>query len=122
VIRDTRMKPFHEYSVNLGYLSGAFEAESTAMLWGLRRAAKFGLRQLRVRNDCAPLLHSLATPQVQTGTTYSEIVSQIRVVAASFESIQFKWTRSIHATVRGDGAHSADFLARRACGLAPRAR
>ena len=114
------MRPIEEHSVRLGYLASSHEAELAALLWGLKRAAQLRLPKLRVRNDSVHVMHALSRALVEATFKPQSDLSELVSIAASFESIQFRWTKSSHAIQRGDGAHSADFLARRACGLGKR--
>ena len=114
------MRPIEEHSVRLGYLASAHQAELAALLWGLKRAAELCVPRLRVRNDNVHVMQALSRALVETSFKPPTDLSALVSIATSFESIQFRWTKSIHAIQRGDGAHSADFLARQACGLGKR--
>ena len=122
VIRDPSMRPIEEHSVRLGYLVSAHEAELAALLWGLKRAAQLRLPMLRVRNDNVHVMHALSRALVEPTYNPPTGLSELVAIAGSFASIQFRWTKSSHVLQRGDGAHSADFLARRACELGKRTR
>jgi ribonuclease HI len=116
------MRPIEEHSVRLGHLVSSHEAELAALLWGLKRAADLHLPRLRVRNDNVHVMQALGRALVETSFKPTTELSALVSIATSFESIQFRWAKSIHAIQRGDGAHSADFLARQACGLGKRSR
>lgn len=120
VLRDLSMKPFEEHAVDLGYLPSASQAECAALHWGLRRAFQLRIGRLRVRNDNLPLMQALARAVVEPEFRVPTDLSEVAEAARRFESIQFRWSKSTHSMERGDGAHSADFLARRACGLGHR--
>ena len=120
VLRDLSMKPFEEHAVDLGYLRSASQAECAALDWGLRRALQLRIGKLRVRNDNLPLMRALDRVVVEPEFHVPSDLSRVAETARRFESIQFRWSKSTHSMERGDGAHSADFLARRACGLGPR--
>ena len=120
VLRDPAMRPIEEHSIRLGYLPSSHEAELAALLWGLKRAASLRLSRLRVRNDNAHVMHALSRALVEASFKPPTDLSGLVSIATSFESIQFRWTKSIHVLQRGDGAHSADYLARQACGLGKR--
>ena len=120
VLRDRTMRPFEEHSISLSYLPSVSDAERAALLWGLRRAAKLGIARLRVRNDNLPLIQALNRARNEPNYIAAPQLSEVVRISTSFESIEFRWARSIHSVRRVDGAHSADFLARRACGLGPR--
>ena len=122
VLRDPAMRPIEEHSLRFGYLVSSHEAELAALLWGLKRAADLRLPRLRVRNDSLHVMQALSRALVETSFKPPNELSELVCVATSFESIQFRWSKSIHAMQRGDGAHSADFLARQACGLGKRSR
>jgi ribonuclease HI len=122
VLRDLSMLPVEEHAVTLGYLPSIYEAERAALLWGLRRALAKGIRRLRVRNDNLALIQTIQRARNEaTFHTPLEFADLLKA-ATEFDFVEFRWMRSVHATTRGDGAHSADFLARRACGLGTRSR
>lgn len=120
VLRDLSMKPFEEHAVDLGYLRSPSQAECASLHWGLRRALHLRIWRLRVRNDNLPLMLALSRAVVEPEFRVPTDLSSAVETARRFESIQFRWSKSTHSKERGDGAHSADFLARRACGLGPR--
>ena len=116
------MRPLEEHSVVLGHLSGPTEAETAALEWGLRRALELAIQHLRVRNDNLRLIRYLDGNTVPVSTESGLGLSRISDLSRQFAPVEFRWTRSIHVIQRGDGAHSADYLARRACGLGLRSR
>jgi Reverse transcriptase-like len=122
VLRDPDMRPLEQHSVALGYLSTIWEAECAALLWGLRRALELKIGHLRVRNDDLSLIRRLDGSHPRETRISAEIVSKIIETSREFVSVEYRWNRSVHVIERGDGAHSADYLARRACGLGLRSR
>jgi hypothetical protein len=121
-IRDPDMRPVEEHSLALGYVSGPTAAEIAALEWGLRRALGLGIQRLRVRNDNLGLIQQLDGNLAPLSAGSTDGLSRVLALSRRFHSVQFRWTRSIHVIQRGDGAHSADFLARKAIGLGLRSR
>jgi ribonuclease HI len=122
VLRNPEMRPLEEHSVALGYLSTIWEAECAALLWGLRRALALKITHLRVRNDNLGLIRLLDGSHPRERGISPDILSAIIETSREFASLEYRWTPSIHVIQRGDGAHSADYLARKACGLGLRSR
>lgn len=107
-------------SVHLGEVSGSTEAEFRAALIGLRRAKERRVTRLRLRSDCQPVLQHLSGEKVLAARWTAVAEPELRQLIAAFESVDFRWTRSSHATERRAGAPTADELARRSVGLGPR--
>ena len=116
------MQPVEERAVDLGFLPSIYVAERAALLWGLRRARERGVARLRVRNDNLALMQTIQRARNEPTFHAPEEFAELLATSAAFESVEFRWMRSVHATSRSDGAHSADFLARSACGLGKRSR
>lgn len=122
VLRGPDLRVIESHSVRLGYLSTATRAEYLALLFGLRRAADLNIQKLRVRNDNLGLVRQLSTPPLPTSAESDSNIREIRAECSRFVSVEFVWARSTHSIWRSDGEFSADFLARRACGVGLRTR
>jgi hypothetical protein len=116
------MLPLEEHSVALGYLSSIWDAECAALFWGLRRALELKIGHLRVRSDNLSLIRQLDGSHPRETRITAAIVSKIIETSREFVSVEYRWNRSVHVIQRVDGAHSADYLARKACGLGARSR
>jgi len=122
VLRDPNLRVIESHSVRLGYLSSAIIAEYAAIHFGLLRAISLKIRYLRVRNDNLSVIRALADPALDVNGEAAEIVERVRTASCHFESIEFLWAASTHSIQRSDGAFSADYLGRKACGLGLRPR
>lgn len=120
VLRDSELRVVLTESVHLGPVSCALEAELRAVLIGLQRARGRGVRRLRIRSDCIPVIRHLTGERALETEWATPIKAELQDVLSSFRQVGTQWTPSTHSTERRDGVPTADALARSGAGLGSR--
>jgi hypothetical protein len=120
VLRSISMRPVAEAAVPLGFVRNATHAEGLALLHGVARARAIGGSQIRARVDCLPLLRMIEGAVSLSEPWERDFWERFRSETGTLASFRALWTHSFHGRTRGDGARSADILAREAAGLEPR--
>jgi len=121
VVRGPDLSVVATYSVGLGYVGGAHEAEFRVLLRGMEIARrKHGATALRVRTDCLPLVRAFHGEIVLRSPVAATLLGRLRAERDRFARFDLRWARSSHSLERADGAPTADALARKAAGLGSR--
>lgn len=117
VLRDPHLKVKIARAVGLGFFPSATHAEYAALLCGLEIALAEGVRAIFVRTDNRAVSEHYSGAWKAKSPGIPELLARLRDLAGQFDSFELKWAPSSHRKTRSDGAHTADFLARRAAGL-----
>lgn len=120
VLRSSTMRLLRSDAILLGYVGSPLEAESRALLQGLRTAKAIGASVVLARTDSRPLADALNG--VGRFRTVGLVTLQLELMSAlgGFEAASVKWLPSSHGRTRGDGVDTPDHLARQAAELPTR--
>ncbi|MGB6442892.1 MAG: reverse transcriptase-like protein, partial [Thermoplasmata archaeon] len=121
ILWDPELRVVLAESVHLGVVSCGPEAELRAVLVGLRRAKERKVERIRVRSDCLAVVRHLSGEEELGAEWSAPFKAEIGELVRSFALFEARWTPSTHASERRAGIPTADYLARQAVGLGPRA-
>ncbi|MDE1819962.1 MAG: reverse transcriptase-like protein [Euryarchaeota archaeon] len=122
VIRTMGIEMLAMFAVSLGDVGSTVHAEGLALEFGLERVLARGATGVRVRVDSTDLVRLVSGETSSPSPDIEGMAERLRQLTRRFDPFDLRWARSTHVTRRGDGALSADALAKIGSGvLRPRA-